>query len=63
MYGYSKQMFDNWMRHTGLLNKAVACKFFNVFGPNEYHKGSMRSFILKSFEIVIISDSFSCPGI
>ena len=50
MYGYSKQMFDNWMRKTGLLDKAVACKFFNVFGPNEYHKGSMRSFILKSYE-------------
>ena len=50
MYGYSKQMFDNWMRQTGLLDKAVACKFFNVFGPNEYHKGSMRSFILKSYE-------------
>lgn len=50
MYGYSKQMFDNWMKQTGLLNKAVGCKFFNVFGPNEYHKGSMRSFILKSYE-------------
>ena len=50
MYGYSKQMFDNWMRQTGLLEKAVACKFFNVFGPNEYHKESMRSFILKSYE-------------
>ncbi len=50
MYGYSKQMFDNWMKETGLLEKAVACKFFNVFGPNEYHKESMRSFILKSYE-------------
>ncbi|MDD3001059.1 MAG: ADP-glyceromanno-heptose 6-epimerase [Candidatus Riflebacteria bacterium] len=50
MYGYSKQMFDLWMRKSGLLNSAVGLKFFNVFGPNEYHKGSMRSFILKSFE-------------
>ena len=50
MYGYSKQMFDNWMRQEGFLDKDVACKFFNVFGPNEYHKGSMRSFILKSYE-------------
>jgi ADP-L-glycero-D-manno-heptose 6-epimerase len=50
MYGYSKQMFDLWMRKSGLLNDAVGLKFFNVFGPNEYHKGSMRSFILKSYE-------------
>lgn len=51
MYGYSKQMFDLWMRRNGFLNSdAVGLKFFNVFGPNEYHKGSMRSFILKSYE-------------
>lgn len=50
MYGYSKQMFDLWLKRRGLLDKFVGLKFFNVFGPNEYHKGSMRSFILKSFE-------------
>lgn len=50
MYGYSKQLFDLWLKNKGLLNKSVGLKFFNVFGPNEYHKGSMRSFILKSFE-------------
>lgn len=50
MYGYSKQMFDLWLKRKGLLEKSVGLKFFNVFGPNEYHKGSMRSFILKSFE-------------
>lgn len=50
MYGHSKQMFDLWLKRKGLLNKSVGLKFFNVFGPNEYHKGSMRSFILKSFE-------------
>ncbi len=39
------------MRRNGFLNSdAVGLKFFNVFGPNEYHKGSMRSFILKSYE-------------
>ncbi len=50
MYGYSKQLFDLWIRQTGLLKKVVGLKFFNVFGPNEYHKADMRSFILKAFE-------------
>ena len=50
MYGYSKQMFDLWAKRSYLLDKIVGVKYFNVFGPNEYHKDSMRSFILKSFE-------------
>lgn len=50
MYGYSKQLFDLWLKQKGMLDHMVGLKFFNVFGPNEYHKGSMRSFILKSFE-------------
>jgi ADP-L-glycero-D-manno-heptose 6-epimerase len=43
-------MFDLWARRTGLLSKIVGLKYFNVFGPNEYHKGNMRSFIVKAFE-------------
>jgi ADP-L-glycero-D-manno-heptose 6-epimerase len=50
MYGYSKQMFDLWAEKAGMFNSIVGLKYFNVFGPNEYHKGSMRSFVLKSFE-------------
>jgi len=50
MYGYSKQLFDLWVRRTGLLKKIVGLKYFNVFGPNEYHKGDMRSFVIKAFE-------------
>ena len=50
MYGYSKQLFDLWARRAGLLKKIVGLKYFNVFGPNEYHKGDMRSFIFKAFE-------------
>ncbi|MFA5554619.1 MAG: ADP-glyceromanno-heptose 6-epimerase [Phycisphaerae bacterium] len=50
MYGYSKHLFDLWAKRTGLLKKIVGLKYFNVFGPNEYHKADMRSFILKSFE-------------
>jgi ADP-L-glycero-D-manno-heptose 6-epimerase len=50
MYGYSKHLFDLWARRTGLLKKIVGLKYFNVFGPNEYHKANMRSFCLKAFE-------------
>ncbi len=50
MYGYSKQLFDLWAHRTALLKKIVGLKYFNVFGPNEYHKGDMRSFIVKAFE-------------
>ncbi len=50
MYGYSKQLFDLWVLRNGLEKKVAGIKFFNVFGPNEYHKGDMRSVIHKSFE-------------
>ena len=50
MYGYSKQMFDLWAKKTGLIDSIVGLKYFNVFGPNEYHKGKMRSFVIKAFE-------------
>jgi ADP-L-glycero-D-manno-heptose 6-epimerase len=50
MYGYSKHMFDLWARGRGLLDSIVGLKYFNVFGPNEYHKGNMRSFVIKAFE-------------
>ncbi len=50
MYGYSKQMFDLWAHKNKLLNKIVGLKYFNVYGPNEYHKGDMRSVVHKAFE-------------
>ena len=50
MYGYSKQMFDLWAKRNGLFDKIVGLKYFNVFGPNEYHKGDMRSVVHKAFE-------------
>ncbi len=49
MYGYSKQLFDLWALKTGILKKAAGLKFFNVFGPNEYHKGDMSSVVYKAF--------------
>lgn len=50
MYGYSKQLFDLWAKKTGALDKIVGLKYFNVYGPNEYHKGDMRSVVHKAFE-------------
>ena len=50
MYGYSKQLFDLWAKRRGLLSKIAGCKFSNVYGPNERHKGEMRSVVLRSFE-------------
>lgn len=49
MYGYSKQIFDLWVLRNSLEKKIAGIKFFNVFGPNEYHKGDMSSIIFKAF--------------
>ncbi len=57
MYGYSKHIFDLWAKRIGLLDSAVGLKYFNVFGPNEYHKGNMRSFVIKAFEQINDSGS------
>lgn len=49
-YGYSKQLFDLWTAKQEKKPKQyVGFKFFNVYGPNEYHKGSMASVIFHSF--------------
>ena len=50
MYGYSKNLFDIWAIKQGIIDKIVGLKYFNVFGPNEYHKGDMRSVVNKAFE-------------
>jgi ADP-L-glycero-D-manno-heptose 6-epimerase len=47
MYAYSKHLFDLYAKKMGYLDKIVGLKYFNVFGPNEYHKGPMASMILK----------------
>lgn len=47
MYGYSKHLFDLWLLRQGLLDSVASLKFFNVFGPNEYHKGAMASVACK----------------
>ena len=49
MYGYSKQAFDLRALKHSWANNIAGIKFFNVFGPNEYHKGDMTSVIFKAF--------------
>ncbi|MBU3666644.1 MAG: ADP-glyceromanno-heptose 6-epimerase [Chthoniobacterales bacterium] len=48
-YGYSKQLFDLHARREGYLPRIVGLKYFNVFGPNEEHKGDMRSVVSKAW--------------
>ena len=45
MYGFSKHLFDLWPKERAVFDRIVGLKFFNVFGPNEHHKGRMASAI------------------
>jgi len=53
MYGYSKHLFDLYAQRQGWLRRIVGLKYFNVFGPNEDHKGEMRSVVHKSYTQVL----------
>jgi len=53
MYGYSKHLFDLYAQREGILNSIVGVKYFNVYGPNEDHKGDMRSLVNKAFQQII----------
>lgn len=48
-YGYSKHLFDVWAKTNNVLDKIAGLKYFNVYGPNEYHKADMRSVVNKCF--------------
>ena len=49
MYGYSKHMFDLYAKRRGFLKDIVGLKFFNVYGPNENHKGGMVSMVYRAY--------------
>ncbi len=53
MYGYSKHLFDCWAERSGLLERLTGLKYFNVFGPNEGHKGDMRSVVHKAYHQIL----------
>ncbi|HEV3180532.1 MAG TPA: ADP-glyceromanno-heptose 6-epimerase [Steroidobacteraceae bacterium] len=55
-YGWSKHLFDRWVAQ--VLEEGgprppqwVGLKFFNVYGPNEYHKGGMRSVVTQKYPL------------
>lgn len=50
MYAYSKHLFDLYATRRGHADRIAGLKYFNVFGPNEDHKGDMRSMVHKAFE-------------
>ena len=50
LYGWSKHKFDLLAQKNGWLEQIVGLKYFNVYGPNEEHKGDMRSVVSKAYE-------------
>ncbi|MDR1831805.1 MAG: ADP-glyceromanno-heptose 6-epimerase [Fusobacteriaceae bacterium] len=49
-YGWSKKIFDDWaLKQTETPPKWAGLKFFNVYGPQEYHKGRMASMVFHAF--------------
>lgn len=52
LYGKSKHAFDVWALKEGVLDQLVGLKYFNVFGPNESHKGRMASMVFKMVPVI-----------
>jgi ADP-L-glycero-D-manno-heptose 6-epimerase len=55
LYGWSKHLFDlalvdRYVKKQKLPPRWAGLKFFNVYGPNEYHKGGMQSVLAKVFD-------------
>ena len=61
-YGWSKHLFDRWAAHRVHFQmpappRWAGLKFFNVYGPNEHHKGAQRSVALQLFEQISAGQS------
>jgi len=61
-YGWSKHAFDRWVAREVLDGRPrppqwAGLKFFNVYGPNEYHKDDMMSVVTKSYEGAMAGDA------
>ena len=54
-YGFSKHLFDQWLLRHSFHHQCTGFKFFNVFGPNEYHKEAMASLVYKAYHQVLES--------
>jgi len=63
LYGWSKHWFDRWVtaqaKNAKRPPQCVGLKFFNVYGPNEYHKGGMRSVVHQIFPIAQKGEAFA----
>ena len=61
LYGWSKHAFDLWALRQAVTGAApphwAGLKFFNVFGPNEYHKGDMMSLVAKNYRKVAAGET------
>ena len=60
-YGWSKHLFDRWVARQPVDAKppqSAGLKFFNVYGPNEYHKGTMRSVVEQVFPFAQRDEAF-----
>jgi len=62
-YGWSKHLFDRWVARQksrgGGPAQSVGLKFFNVYGPNEYHKGHQRSVAEQIYPFAARTEAFS----
>ncbi|MGE5452514.1 MAG: ADP-glyceromanno-heptose 6-epimerase [Acidobacteriota bacterium] len=56
LYGWSKHQFDKWAVERAIEGNCppqwAGMKFFNVYGPNEYHKGDMKSLVAKNTDLI-----------
>ena len=63
LYGWSKHAFDLWALRRAAAGSApplwAGLKFFNVFGPNEYHKGDMMSLVAKNYRKVAAGETIA----
>lgn len=49
-YAFSKLLIERWAKREGVAEHIALLRYFNVYGPNEDHKGDMRSVVAKGFE-------------
>ena len=61
LYGWSKHAFDLWAMRQAAAGTApplwAGLKFFNVFGPNEHHKGEMTSLVVKNYPRIMAGET------
>lgn len=59
LYGWSKHKFDLFAKENGWFDSITGLKYFNVYGPNEEHKGDMRSVVSKAYKQIKDSQRMS----